>query len=286
MSFTSCDWGTTHLRIRVVRDGICEREMVTAQGASTLRSPLEFQAALVDAMHQLEAPWPVIISGMASSGIGWKHLPYAGLPFRIDGRDAIADEIMPEVFLISGVRAMNDVMRGEEMELIGLAEEWTDGIVILPGTHSKHCVLQGGALVDFRTFMTGELYALLGSQSILKDSVAPGWDEGAFVQGIELGSREPLTASLFRVRCRKLLCGLNNESNGSFLSGILIGAELAALPPDVPVMLAAAGNLALPYGIAFQSLGLHARGPILNPEFASLLPVRGQMKIQQRLGIK
>lgn len=280
-AFTSCDWGTTNLRIRVVIDGVCVREATTNQGASTLRSPQDFHAALTDAIHRLAAPKPVLISGMASSSIGWKDLPYATLPYRLDGRDAVVDEIMPDVLLVSGVRSANDAMRGEEMELIGLAEEWNNGVVILPGTHSKHCLLQAGCLVDFRTFMTGELYALLGTHSILNQTVAQGWDEDAFVEGVAAGSKEPLTAALFLVRTRKLLHGLSPESNGSYLSGLLIGAELSAVPLDVPVLLAASGSLATPYGIAFRALGLDARGRIMDPEQASQLPVRGHAKLLQ-----
>ena len=114
LSFTSCDWGTTNLRVRIVRDDAVIKELRTEQGASRLKSPEEFRTALGAAMDSLGATKPVVISGMAGSSIGWKELPYARLPFRLDGSDAVVNEIEPDTFLISGVRSEDDVMRGEE----------------------------------------------------------------------------------------------------------------------------------------------------------------------------
>jgi 2-dehydro-3-deoxygalactonokinase len=281
-NFTSCDWGTTNLRVRIVRDDAVIKELRTEQGASTLKSPEEFRTALGAAMDSLGATKPVVISGMAGSSIGWKELPYARLPFRLDGSDAVADEIEPNTFLISGVRSEDDVMRGEETELLGLEIGQEEAVVILPGTHSKHCVLRNGAMVSFRTFMSGELHALLSSHGILRQSVAPGWDEAAFLEGINASIREPLTSSLFKVRTRSLLHGKGPESNGSFLSGLLIGSELSALPEGVPLILAAAGSIAAPYRLAFRALGLEGRSRILGEEESAALAVQGQRKILER----
>lgn len=282
LSFTSCDWGTTNLRVRIVRGDAVVKEIRTGQGASTLKSPGEFRTALGVAMESLGADKPVVISGMAGSSIGWKELPYARLPFRLDGSDAVLVEIEPDTFLISGVRSEDDVMRGEETELLGLEIGREEAVVILPGTHSKHCVLRNGAMVSFRTFMSGELHALLGSHGILRQSVAPGWDEAAFLEGIDESTRGALTSSFFKVRTRSLLHGKSPESNGSFLSGLLIGSELSALPKDVPPVLAAAGKIAEPYRLAFRALGLDTRSRILSDEEAAALAVRGQRKILER----
>jgi 2-dehydro-3-deoxygalactonokinase len=223
-----------------------------------------------------------VISGMAGSSIGWKELPYARLPFLLDGSAAVVDEIESGIFLISGVRSEDDVMRGEETELLGLEVGREDAVVILPGTHSKHCVLKNGAMVAFRTFMSGELHALLSAHGILRQSMAPGWDEAAFLEGIDESTHGALTSSLFKVRTRALLHGKCPESNSSFLSGLLIGSELSALPKDVPLVLAAAGAIATPYRIAFRALGLDARSHIISDDEAAILAVRGQRKILEQ----
>ena len=281
-NFTSCDWGTTNLRVRIVRDDAVIKELRTEQGASRLKSPEEFRTALGAAMDSLGATKPVVISGMAGSSIGWKELPYARLPFRLDGSDAVVNEIEPDTFLISGVRSEDDVMRGEETELLGLEIGREEAVAILPGTHSKHCVLRSGAMVSFRTFMSGELHALLSYHGILRQSVGPGWDEAAFLEGIDASIREPLISSLFKVRTRSLLHGKGPESNGSFLSGLLIGSELSALPEGVPLILAAAGSIAAPYRLAFGALGLEGRSRILGEEESAALAVQGQRKILER----
>ena len=280
--FTSCDWGTTNLRVRVVRGDSVLKEVRTPQGAATLKSPQEFRMALGAAMDSLGATGPLVISGMAGSSIGWKELPYARLPFLLDGGTAVVDNIESGIFLISGVRSENDVMRGEETELLGLEVGREDAVVVLPGTHSKHCVLKNGAMVAFRTFMSGELHALLGAHGILRQSMAPGWDEAAFLEGIDESMHGSLTSSLFKVRTRALLHGKSPESNSSFLSGLLIGSELSALPKDGPLVLAAAGAIATPYRIAFRALGLDARSQILSDDEAAILAVRGQRKILEQ----
>jgi len=281
--FTSCDWGTTNLRVRIVRGEAIIKELRTEQGASTLKSPEEFRTALVTAMDSLGATKPVVISGMAGSSIGWKELPYARLPFRLDGSDAVVEEIEPDTFLISGVRSEEDVMRGEETELLGLAIGQEEVAVILPGTHSKHCIARNGAMVSFRTFMSGELHALFSAHGILRQSMAPGWDEAAFLEGIDESTHGSLTSTLFKVRTRALLHGNSPVSNSSFLSGLLIGSELLALPKDVPLVLAAAGAIATPYRIAFRALGLDSRSRIISDDEAAILAVHGQRKfLEQR----
>ena len=277
--FTSCDWGTTNLRVRVVHGDAVVKEIRSGQGASSLKSPQEFREALSTAMDSLQAAKPVVISGMAGSSIGWKELPYARLPFHLDGRDAVVDEIESGIFLISGVRSEDDVMRGEETEILGLDLAQEEMVVILPGTHSKHCVLRCGAIVAFRTFMSGELHALLGSHSILGKSVAPGWDEAAFLEGVEEAKRGSLTSSLFKVRTRALLNGKSLESNGAYLSGLIIGSELLTVPQNLPLVLAAAGSVAVPYRFAFHALGLDAQSRFISDEEAAVLAVRGQRKI-------
>jgi 2-dehydro-3-deoxygalactonokinase len=137
-------------------------------------------------------------------------------------------------------------------------------------------------MVSFRTFMSGELHALLSYHGILRQSVGPGWDEAAFLEGIDASIREPLTSSLFKVRTRSLLHGKGPESNGSFLSGLLIGSELSALPEGVPLILAATGSITAPYRLAFRALGLDTRSRILSDEQAAALAVRGQRKILER----
>ncbi|HEY0550683.1 MAG TPA: 2-dehydro-3-deoxygalactonokinase [Verrucomicrobiae bacterium] len=296
--FLSCDWGTTSFRLRWVSGTDCRvlREIRGAGGIKTLHdealrreSPNESNRGLVFErfLHgQLEklrednsprSPLPLVLSGMASSSIGWRELPYAATPFSLDGEGLIAEELdwnKPEwigpTCLISGVATQHEMMRGEETEAIGLM--WDPGLtalrqrslLILPGTHSKHIWIEDQRVVHFRTFMTGELFDVLGRQSLLRasvnlDSRAPlsEPDRAAFQEGARWGKDNGLAGGLFRVRTRAVLDRSPLTNNTWFFSGLLIGAELASVCANAgsrPVILAATRALSELYGMAFATI--------------------------------
>jgi 2-dehydro-3-deoxygalactonokinase len=261
--FTSCDWGTTNLRVRIVRADAVIKELRTEQGASTLKSPEEFRTALGAAMDSLGAAKPVVISGMAGSSIGWKELPYARLPFRLDGSDAVVEEIEADTFLISGVRSEDDVMRGEETQIAGALALMPgfDGVLCLPGTHSKWVQISAGEVVSFQTYLTGEMFSLLSTQSVLRHGMAAtGWDKDAFDLGVANGMARPerLAAHLFRLRAEGLIADLGPDAARAQLSGLFIGAELAAARPywlGARVVLVGSPELTALYARALAAMG-------------------------------
>lgn len=286
--FLSCDWGTSAFRLAVVdrRSGKILREMVGACGVRTFASsPRPERATRFHDCLQTEArkliadsPYPVaaVVSGMASSSIGWIELPYAHTPFSLVGGGALVREAEPlrirrrtiPVWLVSGVRTERDVMRGEETQLLGLAREIgsAGATVILPGTHSKHARIENGALVDFETFMTGELFATLTQSATLSPGDAGAFSRRDFVAGLREGSERPLSSALFRVRSRRLLAKRPPASDRDFLSGILIGAEITALVQRGATgecWIAGSPQMQQLYGIALREAGLRARTPRL-----------------------
>jgi 2-dehydro-3-deoxygalactonokinase len=324
--FINCDWGTTHFRLRA----ICRRgtqiiadfrsdegvARLAASKGSHVRADL-FQAVLSAGLEQLRAAVgqglaaaPVLISGMASSSIGWLELPYAQVPLSLDGADLIWKELQPaagmnaqRVVLVSGARTESDVMRGEETQALGVfqllaAKSLADrSILVLPGTHSKHLQATAGRIESFRTFMTGELFDVLSKHSILRYSIdsnepVPDALEGksleAFQSGVNQARDLPLPAALFRVRTRKVLRGLPAETNRAFLSGVLIGSELAYLLQSEwsnwPVLLAAAAPLQRPYRLAFEALGLSDRLTSISPHDVERLSALGQQTLLAHLG--
>ncbi len=103
--FINCDWGTTHFRLRAIcRRGtqiVAEFQSdegvahLAASNGSHVRGDV-FRAVLSAGLEQLRAAVgrglataPVLISGMASSSIGWLELPYAQVPFSLNGADLI-----------------------------------------------------------------------------------------------------------------------------------------------------------------------------------------------------
>jgi 2-dehydro-3-deoxygalactonokinase len=132
----------------------------------------------------------------------------------------------------------------------------------MPGTHSKWVELVAGRAESFSTFLTGELYALLASQSILRHSIgaaAASPDDPQFTAALQLmlsGSR--MLGELFGIRAAMLLDNLPPDGAASRLSGLLIGAEIAAARAKYngKVTLVASGAMAALYGKALNVASL------------------------------
>jgi 2-dehydro-3-deoxygalactonokinase len=280
ISFASCDWGTSTFRLRLP-PGVRPREIRNQSGVASLANrggdrAQGFRDTLNQARSALSIPteMPILISGMASSSLGWKELPYAELPFALDGSDAIWTDLGEHLYLISGARGATDMMRGEETQALGVAALLgktlpPEALLILPGTHSKHLTLRNAQITEIRTFMTGELFDLLMRQSVLRHSTTPDatFDATSFQDGVTATRTHSLIAKLFRVRTRQVLDHKDAESNTSFLSGLLIGTELAELAENKhPLLVAATEPLLQAYRLAVQVLDLPTRVQFLDAD--------------------
>jgi 2-dehydro-3-deoxygalactonokinase len=237
-NWIALDWGTTHLRGWAMSAGntvLAEAHSDRGMGKLT---PSEFPAAF-NALIQGWTPAPAIACGMVGARQGWieaayQKVPCAPLPqtFTKAPTNAASVHIIPG---LSQARPA-DVMRGEETQIAGflaLNPGW-DGVLCLPGTHTKWAEVSAGEVVSFQTCMTGDLFAAISGHTVLKHSVvSDGWDEAAFVAALTdtLSRPEALAARLFSLRAEGLLHGLDNANAKSRLSGLLIGAELAATRP-------------------------------------------------------
>lgn len=262
-------------------------------------------AEQVDALSPPAAePVTAVVSGMAGSSLGWKELPYAQIPFALDGSTAAVDSFALQtpsgvpvaVCLVSGVQTEVEIMRGEEVEMMGLfangrhADVARDGVLIMPGTHSKHVQLRGNRMVDFRTFMTGELFDLLGSHSVLRASIAASAADAtgdslrdrsmrqAFVDGVIMVRDRGLSASLFQVRTRTVLQNVSPMANRWFLSGLLVGAEVSASRTKQVgdrTLVAAVPPLSDCYLLALQTIAPEAAVEVATPEEMRQASIRG-----------
>lgn len=235
------DWGTTRLRVWAMGPDGPVASGSSDRGMGVLQKH-EFEPALLD----LISPWigsgrmDVVVCGMAGSRQGWKEAPYATVPCAPCGlRTAIPPVSHPllSVHILPGLQQLSppDVMRGEETQIAGFLSQTPDfdGVLCLPGTHSKWARISAGEVVSFRTFMTGELFALITKSSVLRHSVGPGWDDAAFEAAISDMMSKPvdLAARLFSIRAAGLLGDPAPDAARAQISGLLIGAELAAARP-------------------------------------------------------
>jgi 2-dehydro-3-deoxygalactonokinase len=140
--------------------------------------------------------------------------------------------------IIAGVmqREPADVMRGEETQIAGLLQTSPgfDGVICMPGTHTKWVRVKGGKIVEFKSCMTGEVFGLLATQSVLRFSAGgDGWDDSEFAYAVRGGLERPesFAGALFSIRASSLIAGLSQAAANARLSGLTIGTELAATKP-------------------------------------------------------
>ena len=235
------DWGTSHLRAWAMSDA--DEVMAEARSDKGMGrlAPHEFEPALLD----LVTPWlqgetEVMACGMVGSRQGWAEAPYAAIPCApLDLQPVPAPTRDPRLRLrlVPGVKQETppDVMRGEETQIAGFLARnpGFDGVLCLPGTHTKWVAVSAGEITGFRSFMTGELYASLSKQTVLRHSVGEGWSDAAFADAVSetLSRPEMLAANLFTIRAEGLLRGPDPDAANARLSGLLIGAELAGSRP-------------------------------------------------------
>lgn len=236
------DWGTSNMRAWAMSaSGTVLAEASSDQGMGKL-SPAGFEPALLDvAGAWINGPTTVIACGMVGSRQGWVEAPYTATPCpALPNGLARAPTNDPnlDVHVIPGIKQVDpaDVMRGEETQIAGFLARNTNwnGIICLPGTHTKWVHVSADEVVSFQTFMTGELFDTLSQQTVLRHSIAAdGWDNDAFQTGLDdaMARPEKLAARLFSLRANGLLNDVSGATGRARLSGLLIGAELAAAKP-------------------------------------------------------
>ena len=281
------DWGTSSFRGWLMSaDGEVLAESRSTEGMLHCAGT-GFAPVLRDHLAQLGAPEgaPVLICGMAGARQGWVEAPYLKTPTRLDAlhEGAIRIDVPGDIRILPGVAQARanrpDVMRGEETQLLGVTEPDFTGLVCIPGTHSKWIRIEAGHIVEFSTYMTGELFSVIAQHSILVHAVemtdAPPVDSQPFREGLSTALAAPmaLTASLFRLRASQLL-GFEQRTDGAArLSGLLIGTELAdALRRHGPLRslrLIGAGSLGRLYEAALTGQGFDVT--LVDAELASRL---------------
>jgi len=270
------DWGTSRLRAWAMAPD----NRTLAAAASDAGMGGLARSGYEPALLALVGGWldpgrrtPVIACGMVGSRQGWVEAPYQTAPCRpLDAAHMASAPVLDArlaVRVIPGIRQPSpaDVMRGEETQMAGyLAQDpGFDGVLCLPGTHTKWARISAGEVVSFQTFMTGEMFALLSDHSVLRHSLtAPGWDDAAFDAALadSLSRPDRMAARLFSLRAESLLTGLGPQAARARLSGTLIGAELAAARPywlGQDLVVIGAAGIAGTYARALAAQGAAAR---------------------------
>lgn len=245
--FIAGDWGTSNLRLYLCEyhaNGTNIIDTRFGSGISQINGDFE------DHFFNLAQAWldaspgmPVLLSGMVGSTIGWKEAPYLTCPVNpkqiAEGRISFVARGV-EFSILAGLRTVNplsapDVMRGEELQLLGWMRSQGSAsgkqLFALPGTHNKWALCDGREISNFLTAFTGEMFALLRNHSILiTEQSSFSFNHDVFQHGVEaiqnLGEAH-LVHALFSTRSKQVLGEISHEDGLSYLSGLIIGADVA-----------------------------------------------------------
>ncbi|HPA37792.1 MAG TPA: 2-dehydro-3-deoxygalactonokinase [Phenylobacterium sp.] len=268
----ACDWGSTNLRAWVLDAGgevLAQRNFPLgvqklAPGEAARRFAEEVRPALQ------AQDLPALLCGAVGSNIGWTTVPYVDCPADLQHLAERITQVAPNVWIAPGVRCQlgegeSCVLRGEETIALGWIEQDLkrhrgDWLICQPGTHSMWLFMQDAKLKHFVGAFTGELYAVLSAHSILRSS-GQGRDLAVFDEGLAAaGDGDALLNRLYTARSRVAGRGADQESTADYLSGLLIGAEVAATPgllglADAPVQLVGDAGLCERYERALKRRG-------------------------------
>jgi 2-dehydro-3-deoxygalactonokinase len=137
----------------------------------------------------------------------------------------------------------------------------------MPGTHCKWVEVEHGTIARFGTWMTGEMFSVLSTQSILRHAVADvnagvTPDNRYFRDWLAQALSAPanMTAQLFQIRASALLFEMTPKDASAALSGLLIGTEIASAVTKFgreqsEIVLVASGRLQALYAEGLKAAG-------------------------------
>ena len=232
------DWGTTSFRAYLMVNNDVLENVETNDGMKFVQNQ-HFENTLVSLIE----PWldhknkiEILASGMVGSKQGWIEAPYQKTPCNLNNIEFISPSVKDNRFslkIFSGVSQHNtpDVMRGEETQIAGFLYDNPNfnGSICLPGTHSKWVNIENGNIINFKTFMTGELFEIISKNSILIHSVTSNkvLKNELKMAVVEIfNNPEIFGNALFQLRADDLINSKGSKVYKSKLSGYLLGLEL------------------------------------------------------------
>ena len=270
------DWGSSNLRVWALDRRHKILDSFSSNDGMVSLETSDFEPLLLKQISNWVANdvnIPVLCCGMVGAKQGWMEAPYATVPYNLmqetDSVKVICRDNRLDVRILGGLKQNNpaDVMRGEETQIRGFLSDFADfdGIVCLPGTHTKWVHVSAGEVISFRTFISGELFALMSEYSVLKHSVkSDGWDDKEFRSAVSesISNPQKIFSDFFKLRADHLLKQVEQSELRSKLSGYIIGAELAGAKPywlGQNVVILGNNNLSKIYKTALEGQGIFAQ---------------------------
>ena len=270
------DWGSSNLRVWALNNNNAILDSILSNDGMLGLASNEFEPLLLEKISKWgvgDANIPILCCGMVGAKQGWVEAPYASIPYNLmqeaDNVKVRCSDHRLNVRILGGLRQDNpaDVMRGEETQIRGFLSIFSnfDGIICLPGTHTKWVHVSAGEVISFRTFMSGELFDLLSKYSVLKHSVKSyGWNDKEFRSAVSesISNPQKIFSDFFKLRADHLLKQVEQSELRSKLSGYIIGVELAGAKPywlGQNVVILGNDNLSKIYKTALEGQGIFAQ---------------------------
>lgn len=234
------DWGTSSCRLY-----LCEGETIldsmTAPGIKFVESADVTFIETIQPWLTEYGPLKAVLCGMVGSNIGWKDAGYLDCPVKLEdfsiglvspSTTQCDVKIVPGVKTMTGLSGCPDVMRGEETQILGwLSSHQSDGLLCLPGTHTKWAQVENENIKNFMTSVNGELFDVVLNYSVLVggSNLPPACIGDEYRYGVEIGGGDiPLTQLLMSVRSQQILGKYDIIQAKSYLLGLLIGSDVAS----------------------------------------------------------
>lgn len=263
--YIAIDWGSTNLRAWLYQGEQCLESRQSEAGVTRLngKSP---EAVLAEVTQNWrDSTTPVVMAGMVGSNVGWKVAPYLPVPAHFSSIGEQLTSVGDNIWIVPGLCVSRDdnhnVMRGEETQLLGARTLSPSSVYVMPGTHCKWVQADAEQIHDFRTVMTGELHHLLLNHSLIGAGLPPQEvSSEAFITGLDRGLHSSaVLPQLFETRASHVLGTLPREQVSEFLSGLLIGAEVASMSDFIAheqtITIVAGSSLTSRYRQAFHAVG-------------------------------
>jgi 2-dehydro-3-deoxygalactonokinase len=296
--FIAVDAGTTNMRVWLVENDHVRAHAAAMVGVrntaqdghnrqlvETLRGLIEQVSEQVGREVPAAQPASIAAAGMITSPLGLREVPHVAAPAdaALMARHAWRGQ-MPAIsdlplILFPGVRSgefqsdewwQADVMRGEETLCVGLLQTLAlppPYTILNLGSHWKAIEIdEQGRIARSRTSLSGELIYATQTTTILASAVPDDklqtLDDAWCEKGMREAERSGVARALFCVRLLELQKQTTPAERMSFLLGVFIAADLAALleaeflHPARRVLLTGSGAVAEGWLLALKQKGI------------------------------
>lgn len=268
--YITIDAGTTNTRLYLVKEGNNDvvaqskksfgiRNVAMSGSKSSFKNELSiaFREILTNNHCEPSNISFIVASGMITSNLGLLEVPYVTSPSTVNdlAKGAIIKKWplffnIPFIF-IPGVRnsvpnlgAQNkfmdlnafDVMRGEEVETLGLLEQISlgnKGLVILPGSHMKYILVDKQTILSSLSTLSGEMLSALQTGTILASSLEGDLvktiDVDLLCQGFQAARSYGLSRALYHIRLSQLFEELEVDERANYFVGAVLAEDVKAL---------------------------------------------------------